>query len=219
MVRQPYLNEQQEARARFETRELRTFGTGDLVLVKRMHETKGRHKFEPRYRGPYEVLQRAGDTVYLLKDLETGNLDEIHIDRMKAYLAPVKTYPVEDKNLQDQINDVINDEDHWVHPTYPIYSPRPVEPEEPKETAIIRSPIGIVNGVFGDNIGGLEIRRSTRCLAKVFVVQMKFLHRGKAEKVADDAPKTKAGEDAQLEMTRTLSKPTYPPQKDNDGVD
>ncbi|UYV61066.1 hypothetical protein LAZ67_1003290 [Cordylochernes scorpioides] len=162
MVRQTYLNEQQEARARFETRELRTFGTGDLVLGKKMHETKGRHKFEPRYRGPYEVLQRAGDTVYLLKDLETGNLDKIHLDRMKAYHAPVKTYPVEDKNLQDQINDVINDEDHWVHPTYPIYSPRPVEPEEPQETTIIRSPLGIVNGVIGDNVGGLEIRRSTR---------------------------------------------------------
>ncbi|UYV67102.1 hypothetical protein LAZ67_4003898, partial [Cordylochernes scorpioides] len=113
MVRQTYLNEQQEARVRFETRELRTFGTGDLVLVKRMHETKERHKFEPRYRGPYEVLQRTGDTVYLLKDLETGNLDKIRIDRIKAYHAPVKTYPVGDRNPQDKINDVINDEDHW----------------------------------------------------------------------------------------------------------
>ncbi|UYV63168.1 K02A2.6-like [Cordylochernes scorpioides] len=162
MVRQTYLSEQQEARAKFEARELRIFETGDLVLVKRMHETKGRHKFEPRYRGPYEVLQRAGDTVYLLKDLETGNLDKIHIDRMKAYHAPVKTYPAGDKNIQDQINDVINDEDHWVHPTYPLYSPRPVEPEEPQETAILRNPLGIVNGVIDDNVGGLEIRRSTR---------------------------------------------------------
>ncbi|UYV68351.1 K02A2.6-like [Cordylochernes scorpioides] len=162
MVRQTYLSEQQEARAKFEARELRIFETGDLVLVKRMHETKGRHKFEPRYKGPYEVLQRAGDTVYLLKDLETGNLDKIHIDRMKAYHAPVKTYPAGDKNIQDQINDVINDEDHWVHPTYPIYSPKPVEPEEPQETAILRNPLGIVNGVIGGNVGGLEIRRSTR---------------------------------------------------------
>ncbi|UYV82347.1 K02A2.6-like [Cordylochernes scorpioides] len=162
MVRQTYLSEQQEARAEFEARELRTFETGDLVLVKRMHETKGRHKFEPRYRGPYEVSQRAGDTVYLLKDLETGNLDKIHIDRMKAYHAPVKTYPVGDKNMQEQINDVINVEDHWVHPTYPIYSHRPVEPEEPQETAILRNPLGIVNRVIGGNVGGLEIRRSTR---------------------------------------------------------
>ncbi|UYV68487.1 hypothetical protein LAZ67_5004459, partial [Cordylochernes scorpioides] len=161
-VRQTYLNEQQEARAKFEARELRTFETGDLVLVKRMHETKGRHKFEPRYRGPYEVSQRAGDTVYLLKDLETGNLDKIHIDRMKAYHALVKTYPVGDKNIQEKINDVINEEDHWVHPTYPIYSHRPVEPEEPQETAILRNPLGIVNRVIGGNVGGLEIRRSTR---------------------------------------------------------
>ncbi|UYV75794.1 hypothetical protein LAZ67_13001373, partial [Cordylochernes scorpioides] len=162
MVRQTYLSEQQEARAKFEARELRIFETGDLVLVKRMHETKGRHKFEPRYKGPYEVLQRAGDTVYLLKDLETGNLDKIHIDRMKAYHAPVKTYPAGDKNIRDQTNDIINDEDHWVHPTYPIYSPRPVEPEKPQETAILRNPLGIVNGVIEDDVGGLEIRRSTR---------------------------------------------------------
>ncbi|UYV64813.1 K02A2.6-like, partial [Cordylochernes scorpioides] len=162
MVRQTYLDEQQEARAKFEARELRTFEMGDLVLVKRMHETKGRHKFEPRYRGPYEVAQRAGDTVYLLKDLETGNLDKIHIDKMKAYHAPVRTYPAGDKNIQEQTNDVINDEDHWVHPTYPIYSHRPVEPEEPQETAILRNPLGIVNRVICGNVGGLEIRRTTR---------------------------------------------------------
>ncbi|UYV83360.1 K02A2.6-like [Cordylochernes scorpioides] len=38
----------------------------------------------------------------------------------------------------------------------------PVEPEEPQETAILRNPLGIVNGVIDDNVGGLEIRRSTR---------------------------------------------------------
>ncbi|UYV81868.1 hypothetical protein LAZ67_20002739 [Cordylochernes scorpioides] len=41
-------------------------------------------------------------------------------------------------------------------------------------------------------------------------------HRGKAEKMADDAPKTKAGEDAQLEMALTLSQLSNPPQKDSD---
>ncbi|UYV67105.1 hypothetical protein LAZ67_4003902, partial [Cordylochernes scorpioides] len=81
---------------------------------------------------------------------------------MKAYHAPVKTYPVGDRNPQDKINDVINDEDHWVHPTYPIYSPRPVEPEEPQGTTIIRSPLGIVNGMIDNNVGGLEVRRLTR---------------------------------------------------------
>ncbi|UYV70935.1 K02A2.6-like [Cordylochernes scorpioides] len=162
MVRQTYLKEQQEARAEFEARELRTFEIGDLALVKRMHETKGRHKFEPRYRGPYEVLQRAGDTVYLLKDLETGNLDKIHIDRMKAYHASVKTYPTGDENVQEQIDGVIDDEDHWVHPTYPIYSHRTVEPEGPRETVILGNPLEVVNRTIGGNVGGPEIRRSTR---------------------------------------------------------
>ncbi|UYV67412.1 hypothetical protein LAZ67_5000499 [Cordylochernes scorpioides] len=57
VVRQTYLNEQEEARIKFENKRLRTFNNGDLVLVERMHETKGRHKFEPRYGGPYEVYK------------------------------------------------------------------------------------------------------------------------------------------------------------------
>ncbi|UYV69956.1 hypothetical protein LAZ67_7001321 [Cordylochernes scorpioides] len=162
VVRQTYLKEQQEARAEFEARELRTFETGDLALVKRMHETKGRHKFEPRYRGPYEVLQRTGDTVYLLKELETGHLDKIHIDRMKAYHAPVKTYPTGDGNTQEQIDSITDDEDHWVHPTYPIYSHRTVEPVEPRETATLRNPPEVVNRAIGGNVDGPGIRRSTR---------------------------------------------------------
>ncbi|UYV77989.1 hypothetical protein LAZ67_15003129 [Cordylochernes scorpioides] len=50
VVRQTYLNEQEEARIKFENKRLRTFNNGDLVLVERMHETKGRHKFEPSCR-------------------------------------------------------------------------------------------------------------------------------------------------------------------------
>ncbi|UYV63588.1 K02A2.6-like [Cordylochernes scorpioides] len=49
VVRQTYLNEQEEARIKFENKRLRTFNNGDLVLVERMHETKGRHKFEPSW--------------------------------------------------------------------------------------------------------------------------------------------------------------------------
>ncbi|UYV70360.1 hypothetical protein LAZ67_7002668 [Cordylochernes scorpioides] len=41
----------------------------------------------------------------------------------------------------------------------------------------------------------------------------------KAEKMADDAPRTKAEEDAQLEMALTLSKLTNPPQEDSDEED
>ncbi|UYV82845.1 K02A2.6-like [Cordylochernes scorpioides] len=52
VVRQTYLNEQEEARIKFENKRLRTFNNGDLILVERMHETKGRHKFEPRPRHP-----------------------------------------------------------------------------------------------------------------------------------------------------------------------
>ncbi|UYV67057.1 hypothetical protein LAZ67_4003776 [Cordylochernes scorpioides] len=39
---------------------------------------------------------------------------------------------------------------------------RPVEPEEPQETTILRNPLGPLNGVIEDNVGGLGIRRSTR---------------------------------------------------------
>ncbi|UYV82468.1 hypothetical protein LAZ67_21002318 [Cordylochernes scorpioides] len=49
VVRQIYLSEQEEARIKFENKRLRTFNNGDLVLVERMHETKGRHKFEPSF--------------------------------------------------------------------------------------------------------------------------------------------------------------------------
>ncbi|UYV62285.1 K02A2.6-like, partial [Cordylochernes scorpioides] len=155
VVRQTYLKEQQEARAEFEARELRTFETGDLALVKRMHETKGRHKFEPRYRGPYEVLQRTGDTVYLLKELETGHLDKIHIDRMKAYHAPVKTYPTGGGNKQEQIDSITDDEDHWVHPTYPLYSHRTVEP---RETATLGNPpeVSTLGGKCAQLIGTIS---------------------------------------------------------------
>ncbi|UYV81335.1 K02A2.6-like [Cordylochernes scorpioides] len=124
VVRQTYLNEQEEARIKFENKRLRTFNNGDLVLVERMHETKGRHKFEPRYGGPYEVLRRAGDTVYLLKNLETGNLDKYHIDRLKQYHIPIRIFPTEKEETSDgNSSQGSSDEDHWIHLTGPAYLP------------------------------------------------------------------------------------------------
>ncbi|UYV71660.1 hypothetical protein LAZ67_8004021, partial [Cordylochernes scorpioides] len=94
------------------------------VLVERMHETKGRHKFEPRYGGPYEVLRRAGDTVYLLKNLETGNLDKYHIDRLKQYHIPIRIFPTEEEETSDgNSSQGSSDEDHWIHLTGPAYLP------------------------------------------------------------------------------------------------
>ncbi|UYV68678.1 hypothetical protein LAZ67_6000424 [Cordylochernes scorpioides] len=107
-----------------ENKRLRTFNNGDLVLVERMHETKGRHKFEPRYGGPYEVLRRAGDTVYLLKNLETGNLDKYHIDRLKQYHIPIRIFPTEEEESSDgNSSQGSSDEDHWIHLTGPAYLP------------------------------------------------------------------------------------------------
>ncbi|UYV74540.1 hypothetical protein LAZ67_12000078 [Cordylochernes scorpioides] len=124
VVRQTYLNEQEEAWIKFENKRLRTFNNGDLVLVERMHETKGRHKFEPRYGGPYEVLRRAGDTVYLLKNLETGNLDKYHIDRLKQYHIPIRIFPTEEEETSDgNSSQGSSDEDHWIHLTGPAYLP------------------------------------------------------------------------------------------------
>ncbi|UYV82408.1 K02A2.6-like, partial [Cordylochernes scorpioides] len=124
VVRQTYLSEQEEARIKFENKRLRNFNNGDLVLVERMHETKGRHKFEPRYGGPYEVLKRAGDTVYLLKNLETGNLDKYHIIRLKQYHVPIRIFPTEEEETSDDnLSQSSSDEDHWIHLTGPAYLP------------------------------------------------------------------------------------------------
>ncbi|UYV79424.1 hypothetical protein LAZ67_17002555, partial [Cordylochernes scorpioides] len=124
VVRQTYLSEQEEARIKFENKRLRTFNNGDLVLVERMHETKGRHKFEPRYGGPYEVLKKTGDTVYLLKNLEIGNLDKYHIDSLKQYHVPIRIFPTEEEGTNDgNLSQDSSDEDHWIHLTGPAYLP------------------------------------------------------------------------------------------------
>ncbi|UYV72082.1 K02A2.6-like [Cordylochernes scorpioides] len=101
-VRQTYLKGQDEAGARFAESKLRVFPEGQLVLVERMHETKGRHKLEPRYEGPFLVLERTGETVYLLEDTKSGKRDKFHVDRMKAYYEPIRTYPLNSTNDQEQ---------------------------------------------------------------------------------------------------------------------
>ncbi|UYV67848.1 hypothetical protein LAZ67_5002220 [Cordylochernes scorpioides] len=87
VVRQTYLNEQEEARIKFENKGLRTFNNGDLVLVERMHETKGRHKFEPRYGGPYECgnpithpLPRLPSTFHIGFTTEPVKVDRMNED-------------------------------------------------------------------------------------------------------------------------------------------
>ncbi|UYV73993.1 RBM15B [Cordylochernes scorpioides] len=69
VVRQTYLNEQEEARIKFENKRLRTFNNGDLVLVERMHETKGRHKFEPSYQ-PYLITSKKKVSMKSFIELE-----------------------------------------------------------------------------------------------------------------------------------------------------
>ncbi|UYV76084.1 K02A2.6-like, partial [Cordylochernes scorpioides] len=101
-VRQTYLKGQDEAGAKFAESKLRVFPEGQLVLVERMHETKGRHKLEPRYEGPFFVLERTGETVYLLEDTKSGKRDKFHVDRMKAYYEPIRTYPLNSTNNQEQ---------------------------------------------------------------------------------------------------------------------
>ncbi|UYV71990.1 K02A2.6-like, partial [Cordylochernes scorpioides] len=101
-VRQTYLKGQDEAGAKFAESKLRIFPEGQLVLVERMHETKGRHKLEPRYEGPFLVLERTGETVYLLEDTKSGKRDKFHVDRMKAYYEPIRTYPLNSTNNQEQ---------------------------------------------------------------------------------------------------------------------
>ncbi|UYV80527.1 K02A2.6-like [Cordylochernes scorpioides] len=101
-VRQTYLKGQDEAGAKFAESKLRVFPEGQLVLVERMHETKGRHKLEPRYEGPFLVLERTGETVYLLEDTKSGKRDKFHVDRMKAYYEPIRTYPLNSTNNQEQ---------------------------------------------------------------------------------------------------------------------
>ncbi|UYV62666.1 hypothetical protein LAZ67_2001456 [Cordylochernes scorpioides] len=165
VVRQTYLNEQEEARIKFENKRLRTFNNGDLVLVERMHETKGRHKFEPRYGGPYEVLRRAGDTVYILKNLETGNLDKYHIDRLKQYHIPIRIFPTEEEETSDgNSSQSSSDGDHWIHLTGPAYLPnRSVNVVVPQGvTTRANSEVMRRGEVDRVSVNSLTLRRSTR---------------------------------------------------------
>ncbi|UYV84611.1 hypothetical protein LAZ67_X002821 [Cordylochernes scorpioides] len=155
-VRQTYLKGQDEAGARFAESKLRVFPEGQLVLVERMHETKGRHKLEPRYEGPFLVLERTGETVYLLEDTKSGKRDKFHVDRMKAYYEPIRTYPPNSTNDQEQESE--EDEEFcstnpgFVNFFYPLS--KSAVPPNNNQTAPIQSPDNGQNSP--------AIRRSTR---------------------------------------------------------
>ncbi|UYV70090.1 K02A2.6-like [Cordylochernes scorpioides] len=101
-VQQTYLKGQDEAGAKFAESKLSEFAEGQLVLEERMFETKGRREFEPRYEGPLLVLKRNGETVYLLEATKSGKKDEFHVDHMKPYYEPIRTYPLNARNDQEQ---------------------------------------------------------------------------------------------------------------------
>ncbi|UYV69577.1 hypothetical protein LAZ67_6004008, partial [Cordylochernes scorpioides] len=57
-------------------------------------------------------------------NLETGNLDKYHIDRLKQYHIPIRIFPTEEEETSDgNSSQGSSDEDHWIHLTGPAYLP------------------------------------------------------------------------------------------------
>jgi len=79
---------------------IREFSPGDLVLLKLNANIKGRHKFEARFKGPFEVMDKINIVNYRIRNMETGRVDTVHIDRIKIYNG---TRPnVEKEQITDQ---------------------------------------------------------------------------------------------------------------------
>lgn len=63
---------------------LPNFSTGDFVLVAREDFSSG-EKLSLRWRGPRRVVRAINNFVFQVEDLRTGDMDDIHVSRLKFY--------------------------------------------------------------------------------------------------------------------------------------
>ena len=77
-------NNRQRARDAMGRGELPNFTEGDFVLVAREDFTAG-EKLSLRWRGPRRVIKAINDYVYQVEDLRNGELQDVHVTRLKFY--------------------------------------------------------------------------------------------------------------------------------------
>ena len=81
---------------------------GDKVYTKNIPKTGVAKKLQPKYSGPWRVINKVSDVVVVLKNLKTGREIKIHTDRVKIMhentLTPTdnanvgKVYPVHESD-------------------------------------------------------------------------------------------------------------------------
>ena len=62
------------------------FVPGDLVLMRVLKNKKGQcAKFADRFSGPYEISSRISVVNYVVKSLQSGKVETVHVNRLKGY--------------------------------------------------------------------------------------------------------------------------------------
>lgn len=69
-----------------------SFEPGNFVMLVNSRQTKGHvRSFEPKYVGPYLVLEKVNDVNFLIKDPESRRLSIVHYNRMVRYKTASET--------------------------------------------------------------------------------------------------------------------------------